>query len=78
MPPLIDWDGADIEADADVHPSLSNGGYFLVASFARSSLRQTGDGHFIALCCMTSDRDILAVRADAAGMRIGVGRGRSE
>lgn len=46
MPPSIDWDGADIEADADVQPSRSNGGYFLVASFARSSLGQTGDGHF--------------------------------
>ncbi|KAL3762407.1 hypothetical protein ACHAW5_010701 [Stephanodiscus triporus] len=47
MPPSIDWDGADnIEVDAYVHPSRSNGGFFLVASFARSSLRQTGDGHF--------------------------------
>jgi len=33
---------------------------------------------FIASRCMTSDRDVLAARADAAGVRIGVGRGRSE
>ena len=46
MPPSIDWDGAGIEVETTVHPSRSNGGHFLVASFARSSLRQTGDGHF--------------------------------
>ena len=29
-----------------VEPKASKGGYFLVASFARSALHQTGDGHF--------------------------------
>ena len=45
MPPLTDWDSVDSETKTD-NSCNNGGGYFLVTSFARSSLGQTGDGHF--------------------------------
>jgi glutathione gamma-glutamylcysteinyltransferase len=47
MPPLTDWDDSvDLETKTDDNVCNNGGGYFLVTSFARSSLGQTGDGHF--------------------------------
>lgn len=47
-PPLADWD--DVTEDDTNQQSKpqdrTKGGYFLVTSFARHALQQTGDGHF--------------------------------
>lgn len=46
MPPSTGWDDCgDSETKTD-NSCNNGGGYFLVTSFARSSLGQTGDGHF--------------------------------
>lgn len=46
FPPPSDRGSDTRHAETDVKPKASKGGYFLVASFARSALHQTGDGHF--------------------------------
>ncbi len=46
FPPPSDRGSDTRHAETDIGPKASKGGYFLVASFARSALHQTGDGHF--------------------------------
>lgn len=46
FPPPSDRFSATSHSKTDVEPKVLIGGYFLVASFARSALHQTGEGHF--------------------------------
>ncbi|KAL3796488.1 hypothetical protein ACHAWO_011360 [Cyclotella atomus] len=54
-PPKIDWeDMAELDTNAE-------GGYFLVTSFSRSSLKQTGDGHFSPIAAYDPETDSCLV-----------------
>ncbi len=67
MPPKtqreIDLETAANDAGAtDVnHNTATNGGYFLVTSFGRSSLSQTGDGHFSPIAAYHEPSDSCLV-----------------
>ena len=63
MPPKTHW---ETEANTDTHTYVSQanagiGGYFLVTSFARSSLSQTGDGHFSPIAAYHGPSDSCLV-----------------
>lgn len=59
----IDLEIATNNADATniSHTNAINGGYFVVTSFARSSLSQTGDGHFSPIAAYHEPSDSCLV-----------------
>lgn len=57
MPPMTENDGNNSEDTK----SNSDGGYFLVTSFSRKSLQQTGDGHFSPIAAYDPDSDSCLV-----------------
>lgn len=67
MPPKTHWE-TDLEMgtnNVNTHNAsqnnASNGGYFLVTSFGRSSLSQTGDGHFSPIAAYHEPSDSCLV-----------------
>jgi len=66
MPPKTHWE-TDLEmaTNVDTHnasqKNASDGGYFLVTSFGRSSLSQTGDGHFSPIAAYHEPSDSCLV-----------------
>lgn len=55
-PPKIDWEDGMAEI-----VSNTEGGYFLVTSFSRSYLKQTGDGHFSPIAAYDPETDTCLV-----------------
>lgn len=61
MPPKMDWEDGDAKQSIDALDKHTTGGYFLVTSFSRSSLKQTGDGHFSPIAAYDPDTDSCLV-----------------
>ena len=60
MPPKTDLENIDVN-DLNSFNSNSSGGYFVVTSFSRSSLNQTGDGHFSPIAAYDLETDSCLV-----------------
>lgn len=66
-PPPTDWEDEYDEGQLQYHQhtnngdKTNNGGYFLVTSFSRKSLHQTGDGHFSPIAAYHEPTDSCLV-----------------
>lgn len=68
MPPKTEWDRDDCDSYSkkfkvgNINPKLNQtGDFFLVTSFSRSALKQTGDGHFSPICAYDPKTDSCLV-----------------